>query len=77
MNPPKCTQFNYIYYLIAAQKEFTATEIARRRPESQNPPPYDAFTHLLQRTAIRHKGVEPGRRTVPGKWRASRPFCSP
>jgi putative transposase len=50
MNPPKCDELDYIQFLVAAQKAFTATEAARSQPESrQKPPAHDAFTRLLTR----------------------------
>ena len=51
MNPPKCDDFDYIHFLIAAQKAYTCTEAARSQPDagSQEAPAHDAFTRLLQR----------------------------
>ncbi|MDQ4122359.1 MAG: IS701 family transposase, partial [Acidobacteriota bacterium] len=49
MNPPKCSQEDYINFVIASPKQLTATEAARVQPESQNAPAHDAFTRLLQR----------------------------
>ena len=49
MNPPKCDDFDYIHFLIAAQKVFSCTEAARCQPNGSNPPSHDAFTRLLTR----------------------------
>jgi putative transposase len=49
MNPPKCSDEDYINFVIATPKQLTATEAARVQPESQNAPAHDAFTRLLQR----------------------------
>lgn len=49
MNPPKCDDFAYIHFLIAAQKVFTCTEAARCQPGGTHPPSHDAFTRLLTR----------------------------
>lgn len=49
MNPPKADDLDYIHFLIAAQKVFTATEAARSQPENLDPPAHDAFTRLLRR----------------------------
>jgi putative transposase len=49
MNRPKCTEYDYIQFLIAAQTAFTCTEAATSQPEQSDPPAHDAFTRLLQR----------------------------
>lgn len=49
MNPPKCSEEDYINFVIASPKQLTAAEAARVQPESRNAPAYDAFTRLLQR----------------------------
>jgi len=52
MNPPKCDDFDYIHFLIAAQKTFTCTEAARCQPKGKDAPAHDAFTRLLQRQPL-------------------------
>ena len=49
MNPPKCSDEDYINFVIASPKQLTATEAARVQPASQNAPAHDAFTRLLER----------------------------
>jgi len=49
MNPPRCTDLDYINFLIAAQKAFACTEAARCQPETPSTPAHDAFTRLLKR----------------------------
>ena len=49
MNPPRCTDLDYINFLIAAQKTFTCTETARCQPEKPTTPAHDAVTRLLKR----------------------------
>lgn len=49
MNPPKCSDEDYINFVIATPKQLTATEAARVQPESRNAPAHDAFTRLLER----------------------------
>lgn len=50
MNPPKADEFDYIHFLIAAHRAFTATEAARcSAPDDPDPPAHDAFTRLLTR----------------------------
>jgi len=49
MNPPKCSDEDYINFVIATPKQLTATEAARVQPESRDAPAHDAFTRLLER----------------------------
>lgn len=49
MNRPKCDELDYINFLIAAQRTFTATEAARTHPAEEATPAHDAYTRLLQR----------------------------
>lgn len=48
MNPPKCTEQDYIQFLIATPKTFSCTEAARVSP-TKSSPAHDAFTRLLTR----------------------------
>jgi hypothetical protein len=49
MNGAKCTEYDYINFLVAAQQVFSAVEAARSHPESQHQVAHDAYTRLLQR----------------------------
>ena len=49
MNAPKCTEYDYINFLVAAQQVFSAVEAARSHPDSERKPAHDAYTRLLQR----------------------------
>jgi hypothetical protein len=49
MNPPKCTELDYINFLIAAQKVFSSVEASKTHPAKQEAPAHDAYTRLLQR----------------------------
>lgn len=49
MNPPKCSETDYINFLVATQKAYSCTEAARVQPEQDNPPAHDALTRLLHR----------------------------
>jgi putative transposase len=49
MNAPKCTEYDYINFLVAAQQVFSAAEAARSHPEGERKPAHDAYTRLLQR----------------------------
>jgi hypothetical protein len=49
MNPPKCTELDYIHFLIAAQKVFSSVEASKTHPATEDVPAHDAYTRLLQR----------------------------
>ena len=49
MNAPKCTEQDYINFLVAAQQVFSTVEAARSHPDSAQKPAHDAYTRLLQR----------------------------
>ena len=49
MNPPKLTEYDYINFLIAAQKVFSTVEAARTHPGETVKVAHDAYTRLLQR----------------------------
>lgn len=49
MNRAKCDELDYINFLIAAQRTFSAVEAAKTHPAKENGPAHDAYTRLLQR----------------------------
>ena len=49
MNKPKCTEYDYISFLVAAQRVFSTPEAARTQPYGESVPAQDADTRLLQR----------------------------
>lgn len=49
MNAPKCTDQDYIHFLVAAQSVFSTVEAARSHPDGAHKPAHDAYTRLLQR----------------------------
>lgn len=49
MNPSKCSEYDYINFLIASTKIFTCTEAARCQLIDEHSASHDAFTRLLQR----------------------------
>lgn len=49
MNPAKCSDQDYIHFLVAAQQVFSAVEAARSHPDGEHRPAHDAYTRLLQR----------------------------
>jgi len=49
MNAPKCTEQDYINFLIAAQRVYSSVEAARTHPAGEKQPAHDAYTRLLER----------------------------
>lgn len=49
MNPPECSDEDYVNFVIAAPRTVTATEAVRVQPENTKMPQHDAFTDLLER----------------------------
>src|SRR3954447_16405244 len=49
MNAPRCDEFDYLDFLIAAPGPVSCTEAARVQPVADRAPAHDAFTRLLTR----------------------------
>jgi SRSO17 transposase len=49
INPPKCTDLDYINFLIASSRVFSCTEASKCSYLDSNSPAHDSFTHLLLR----------------------------
>src|SRR5437868_14810532 len=49
MNPPKCSDDDYINFVIATPRSVSATEAAKVQGDEQQAPAHDAFTRLLHR----------------------------
>ena len=49
MNRAKCTDQDYIQFLIATPRNYSCTEAAQVFPESERKPAHDAFTRLIHR----------------------------
>jgi hypothetical protein len=49
MNPPKCSDEDYINFVIASPRQVSATEAAKVQSQEKNAPAHDAFTRLLHR----------------------------
>jgi hypothetical protein len=49
MNAPKCSECDYINFLVAAQQVFSTVEAARSHPDGERKVAHDAYTRLLQR----------------------------
>jgi putative transposase len=49
MNAPRCSEFDYIDFLVATPRTCSCTEAARVQPESPKAPAHDSFTRLLHR----------------------------
>ena len=62
MNPPKCSDDDYINFVIATPRSVSATEAAKVQGDEEQAPAHDAFTRLLHR-------LEPDAETL---WREAR-----
>ena len=49
INTSKCTDLDYINFLIAASNIYSCTEAARCYPSTTNSPSHDCFTRILQK----------------------------
>src|SRR4051812_29138738 len=49
MNAPRCTDQDYIQFLVASPGPVTCTEAARVQPHSPSAPAHDSFNRLLHR----------------------------
>jgi len=49
MNRPRCTDTDYVDFLVATPRAVSGTEAARVQPRRDNAPAHDAFTRLLHR----------------------------
>lgn len=49
MNAPRCSDEDYIQFLLASPRAVSATEAARVQPRTPRAPAHDAFTRLLHR----------------------------
>ncbi|MDF2577801.1 MAG: transposase family protein, partial [Chlamydiales bacterium] len=50
MNKPKCTELDYINFLIASQRLYSCTKAERVLYFPENPASHDAFNRVLYRT---------------------------
>lgn len=57
MNASKVSEYDYINFLIVAQKVFSTTEAARTHPSGEKPVAHDAYTRLLQRLPPDSEGL--------------------
>ena len=62
MNPPKCSDDDYINFVIASPRSVSATEAAKVQGGEEQAPAHDAFTRLLHR-------LEPDAETLWGEAR--------
>ena len=49
MNPAKCTEHDYINFLIATPRYYSCCEAARVHPPTNNPPAHDSLNRSLYR----------------------------
>ena len=52
INPAKCTEFDYINFLIASSRVFSCTEASKRSFLDSKSPAHDSFTRLLERQPL-------------------------
>jgi DDE superfamily endonuclease len=64
MNTPRCTDTDYVDFLVATPRAVSGTEAARVQPRRPDAPAHDAFTRLLHR-------LEPDPATL---WQEVRPL---
>jgi len=60
INPAKCTEYDYINFLVASLRVFSCTEVSKCSFLDSNSPAHDSFTRLLGRQPpdINHYGVK-------------------
>jgi len=63
VNPPKCSDDDYINFVIASPRSVSATEAAKAQGDEEPAPAHDAFTRLLHR-------LEPDAATLWGEARS-------
>ena len=49
MNPPRCTEADYLSFLLVSPLVFSATEAARVQPDEPDSPAHDSITRFLHR----------------------------
>jgi len=49
MNPRRVDEYNYIQFLLAAQRVFSTVEASKVVSDEERAPAHDAYTRLLQR----------------------------
>ena len=49
MNKPKCSEYDYINFLVATPSQYSCCEAAKVQPTADNPPSHDSMNRLLFR----------------------------
>lgn len=49
MNPPKCTEYDYIDFLVGTQRVYSCLEAERVQPSDKQMPSHDSINRLLYR----------------------------
>ena len=57
MNPRKVDEYDYIQFLLAAQRVFSAVEASKVASDEDRAPAHDAYTRLLQRFPPNSQGL--------------------
>ena len=66
MNDKRCSEEDYIDFLIGTPKVYTCTEAARVQPDRAKPPSHDSLTRLLQNEEISSEKL----------WKEAEPFIN-
>ncbi len=66
MNPAKCTEYDYINFVIATSSAYSCTEAARVHPRDDPPPAHDSLNRLLYRLPTDSEAL----------WREAHPFVN-
>lgn len=64
MNPKKCNEYDYINFLVAAQKSYSCLEASRVQPKRADAPAHDAITRYLHKMKVDNEAV----------WREAKPM---
>lgn len=67
MNPKRCNEYDYINFLVAAQKSYSCLEIGRVQPAKANTPAHDSLNRMLHR-------IQPNTEDL---WREAQPQVNP
>ena len=67
MNPKRCNEYDYINFLVAAQKSYSCLEAGRVQPSKANTPAHDSLNRMLHR-------IQPNTEDL---WREAQPQVNP
>lgn len=67
MNPRRCDEYDYINFLIAAQKSYSCLEAGRVQPHQQGAPAHDSLNRMLTRKILNTEDL----------WQEAKPQLNP